>query len=399
MSSNSSVSVFMLLAFSILTSVAAVQHDVRRSPSLVEQFPFFHDSQQLDSEVARLSENCGGRMEVTKQTDGDVSIDLIRIKGDAKTANNRMFIASGEHARELIGSESVLYFLRAICGDVKLHGKNRSVAKVLAKTDFAVVLNANPLSRLKVDEGDFCVRENPNGIDLNRNWDTHWENNFNVGSEPFSEPEARLLRDMMTEFKPNSYLSVHSGTFGLYMPWAYTTSGDLADRNQKQMLSILQEVDQVHCQCPFGAAGKEVGYACPGTSVDWAYDKLKAQYSFAWEIWVTGGREALTERWNEQKASSSALSLLQLGGGMSAEHMLADKRWAEFFRQHPSDFVGLQTNASVSSESKSSFDCFTQYNPQTQEEYDEAVENWATAFVDMSLLVSHDLAAQDRARF
>jgi len=34
-----------------------------------------------------------------------------------------------------------------------------------------------------------------------------------------------------------------------------------------------------------GAAGKEVGYLCPGTCLDYAYDKVNVPYSFAWEIY------------------------------------------------------------------------------------------------------------------
>ena len=40
-----------------------------------------------------------------------------------------------------------------------------------------------------------------------------------------------------------------------------------------------------YCNCPAGAAGKEVGYLCPGTCLDYAYDTLKVPYSFAWEIY------------------------------------------------------------------------------------------------------------------
>jgi hypothetical protein len=31
-----------------------------------------------------------------------------------------------------------------------------------------MIVNANPLSREKVEKGSFCLRENENGVDLNR---------------------------------------------------------------------------------------------------------------------------------------------------------------------------------------------------------------------------------------
>lgn len=38
-----------------------------------------------------------------------------------------------------------------------------------------MILNANPLSRQKVEGGEYCLRENENGVDINRNYDAHWE--------------------------------------------------------------------------------------------------------------------------------------------------------------------------------------------------------------------------------
>lgn len=38
-----------------------------------------------------------------------------------------------------------------------------------------LIVNANPISRKKVEEGVFCLRENENMVDLNRNYDIAWE--------------------------------------------------------------------------------------------------------------------------------------------------------------------------------------------------------------------------------
>jgi hypothetical protein len=42
------------------------------------------------------------------------------------------------------------------------------------------------------------------------------------------------------------------------------------------MLKILNDLNNKYCglSCDVGAAGKEVGYLCPGTSLDWVYDNL-----------------------------------------------------------------------------------------------------------------------------
>ena len=55
----------------------------------------------------------------------------------------------------------------------------------------------------------------------------------------------------------------------------------LAQRNNKAMMSMLRDLDEEYCQCPFGAAGREVGYSCPGTCLDYVYDELNTSYAFA----------------------------------------------------------------------------------------------------------------------
>jgi hypothetical protein len=38
-----------------------------------------------------------------------------------------------------------------------------------------MVVNANPNSRQRVESGEYCLRENENGVDINRNYDAHWQ--------------------------------------------------------------------------------------------------------------------------------------------------------------------------------------------------------------------------------
>ena len=53
-------------------------------------------------------------------------------------------------------------------------------------------------------------------------------------------------------------------------------------------MNVLTQLNPKHCQCNPGAAGREVGYLCPGTCLDYAYDKMKVPYVFAWEIYDRG---------------------------------------------------------------------------------------------------------------
>ena len=114
------------------------------------------------------------------------------------------FVLFGEHARELISPETALRMARDLCGINKRTAK--LAAKVLARTVVTIVPNANPRGRASVEGGAFCQRVNENGVDLNRNWDAHWQSSSesggadtNPGAAPFSEPETQATQSFMAE--------------------------------------------------------------------------------------------------------------------------------------------------------------------------------------------------------
>lgn len=50
------------------------------------------------------------------------------------------------------------------------------------------------------------------------------------------------------------------------------------------MTDVLQQLNKVYCNCPAGPAGKEVGYLCSGTCLDYMYDKLDTKFAYGFEI-------------------------------------------------------------------------------------------------------------------
>jgi len=339
---------------------------------LQTDYPFYHTSAEIESETARLLKLCDGATSASFTVE-NVTIQELRIRAPGSHPKNRVSIVFGEHSRELISPETGLMLLKMLCGDV---ASKELAAQALESSEFQLILNSNPRSRVKVEQGDYCLRANPKGVDLNRNWDENWSLNDHSadsdqypGDSPFSEPETQALKHFITEFKPTTFLSDHSGTLGMYMPWAYD-SKHLAVRNRESMLSVLVEVDENHCQCPFGAAGLEVGYDCPGTSFDWVYDNLKANFSFAWEIWASPSQvDSLKSRWLEEKEQRKT-SLTQ--------ENLGSKELAELQKGQHSDFLSL-------AETEVSEDCFGTFNPGTREDYDKSVDNWATSYLRMAM--------------
>merc|ERR1719343_1840152 len=265
----------------------------KRSGTMAELAPFYHSSDDIDGELTALASRCPGMSLRTVQGTGDDgeqrSITVVDIKAPGSQPVNKNFLLFGEHARELISPESGLHFVKTLCGET---GQSAKAKKVLENSEFQIVVNGNPGSRKKVEQGDFCLRVNPAGVDLNRNWDEEWQagavlnaKDTNPGPRPFSEPETRAFKKLVQDFRPTTFLTIHSGTKGMYMPWAYDME-HLAGRNQQEMMEILKALDKDHCECPFGAAGREVGYSCPGTCLDWVYDRLQTPYAFAFEIYT-----------------------------------------------------------------------------------------------------------------
>lgn len=345
-------------------------------------YPFYHSSEAIHDELMSLAERCPGMTVDAKdasQGDGEPrSIDVITIRSPDAQPTTKSFFLFGEHARELISPESGLHFVKSLCGEIP--ELKEKAAKALQDSEFQIIVNGNPASRKKVEQGDFCLRVNPNGVDLNRNWDEEWQADTpmdpadtNPGPKPFSEPETRVFKECVSEFKPTTFLTVHSGTRGMYMPYAFDME-HLASRNQPEMMQILKDLDKDYCECPFGAAGKEVGYPCPGTCLDWVYDQLNTQYAFAFEIYTGPQADSfLKDRWQEK--------MDEMGAFYQLHSHLAHKHFRDVFTENPSDFVQLRSEQRRSAMTPE--ECFGNFNPDTQERYDSTVNNWSNAYLDM----------------
>jgi hypothetical protein len=132
---------------------------------------------------------------------------------------------------------------------------------------------------MKVMEGEYCRRTNLNGVDINRNWDFHHGEFIELAEEfpgkRFSEKETQFLRDIIIDFKPLIFLSVHSGAYGLFYPFAYYEEEIVGPYTnfEKEAMKMIQK--KFCPQCDVGNPAKQLHYRSSGTASDWVKEMLK----------------------------------------------------------------------------------------------------------------------------
>ena len=250
---------------------------------------------RLDVVTAEQDGYASELLVVTVEPNG---LDTPPERGREKT---RVLYNYGEHGRELITVQVAVQLLRELAKGVQ-HASTLSHETIGASATAAALVDAvvkivpmeNVNGRTKVEGGEWCERKNGRGVDTNRNWAVDWgvkEADFDPyeeypGKAPFSEPEARMLRSLVEEFKPHAWVNVHSGMEAMFMPYDHKASEPRGE-GAEAMRSILRDLNEFHCgaRCAVGGGGKGVGYLAHGTATDWVYEKGAVPVAFTWEIY------------------------------------------------------------------------------------------------------------------
>jgi len=264
-------------------------------------YNLYHTNEELFSEFNNLTNTCGNIMkkfEFIQHSNPDNKIPYYSIESldfDSKSKkSNIVFMLFGEHPRELIPTETALFLAKALCNKIEKYSKN-TISKILKNTKVYILPVLNVIGRNAVAQGDFCRRTNENDVDLNRNWNSHWNSkgkyeHTNPGVFPFSEWETEVLKDFLATLKPKTFITTHSGNLGMYSPFAYKkfSFGDLTEgqaKNLKSIQNIIMKINKDHCNCISGSIGNDLGYLCPGTCLDYMFENINTPYSFAFEIY------------------------------------------------------------------------------------------------------------------
>ncbi|EDW69011.1 carboxypeptidase B1 [Drosophila virilis] len=218
--------------------------------------------------------------------------------GDGRAGKKAIFVAAGAHAREWLTPVAALYAVEQLVVNYELH------AHLLKDYDWTILPLVNPDGYTYSRTVDKWWRNtrSPNGgncfgTNINRNYDIGWQHGYEeltdpchdhyAGSEPFSEPETRAVRDIMLDLVRSGravmFISLHSHHTSVFYPWVYKDSP--ADNAQE-----LRAVAQVGAEAMRKATGtvftyEQVGLTDTfgGTSLDYAYS-IGFPLSYALEL-------------------------------------------------------------------------------------------------------------------
>jgi hypothetical protein len=254
----------------------------------------------------------------------------------------KVLINAGEHGRELITSEIALNFLETLANPGAEHAD--LVNYIARNVELTVIPLLNSWSHRAVEEGAICTRKNRNSVDLNRNYQQHWNRNGAnseqySGPKPFSEWESRCLADFVhnSPFFPSLYINLHSGIKEMY----YGYDDEVRKLpNTAEADRLLRFINDLHCGCKQGIAAEIGGYPVYGGSMDYIYN-LNSRDS---------------EERERKPRNSTEIPLLT---------------------------AYSYTLEVYGDSSKPMSDCFAFFNPITRESYNSTVENWKNSLFSM----------------
>ncbi|XP_017009406.2 carboxypeptidase B1 [Drosophila takahashii] len=223
--------------------------------------------------------------------------------GDQRPGKRVIFVDAALHSREWMTPAVALYAIN------KLVVEFAENADLLADYDWHIIPLANPdgyeYSRSK--DRYWRNTRTPNGGDcfgtnLNRNFEVGWgvgfpelkhpcDDNY-AGSSPFSEVEARTVRDIMHNLVESKravmYLSLHTANRSVFYPWVYDTSPVPNHEEHDEIARFA--ADRIFLSTgtvikPRQAA--QYAGAFGGTSMDYAYH-VGFPLSFVFEMSGTG---------------------------------------------------------------------------------------------------------------
>jgi hypothetical protein len=347
---------------------------------------------------------------------------------DSTTISNSLLIF-GEHPRELISPELAVFMIKSLCSSNSIYVSN-TISKILSQNRIIFVPLTNTTGRKIVEGGNYCKRTNEHGVDINRNYDVEFkiidDPEQNAGPKPFSEWETRSIKRLMEKYTPKTFITVHSGVLGMYIPFAYrkVDKEDFNSASSKypemyNMMNILNTSNKKYCNCESGPAANELWYLCPGTCLDYAFKEVhKIKYSYAFEIFSNAALETnklfgdiinsdtpfvfnyqnyidqvkAKDKKTTGKERFNSLFLQNkmkiIGSGSlndESEPVYNENQYGSYNKDY-SCFTQVQTTSSnmdTDPTPEENNNCLTTFNPLTKRHFDNTLINWTNVIFQM----------------
>jgi len=211
------------------------------------------------------------------------------------TSKDIVYIDGGHHGNEHLGTE--LAFLTAEFYIEGWAAGDQEVIDVLTTTELHVLVMLN------ADGNDLDTRWNINQVDLNRNYDHHWneQDETQPGSGPFSEAETLANSIYMNTVVPDAdlYITMHTGVWIMLHPWGYIPDQPI---DWELFHGIRDDIHENISDIPIRNANQGL-YPNSGTSRDYGYG-IMGFPTFTFETddeqWLPGTAESLSSRLGEE---------------------------------------------------------------------------------------------------
>jgi hypothetical protein len=274
----------------------------------------YHDSAATAAEIRRLADQFPGQaqaLSLGRSWEGrDIAALSISATGGDVDRRPNIYIVAAMHAREWIGVEVALGFARHLLSPGGAGTGAGEVRRALQQARFHVVPMLNP------DGQDFAIRtrgfwyknrrdngDGTWGVNLNNNFPPGWEctgvysaspsaissSERYRGTEPFSEPESRALRDFMLSHPPAGLIDYHSSGAIIYPSLPRVVSRrdvELWRTVQPEMARLMSGVSGRAYALPEANRTFQVGdvpdpseCAMLGQLLNWARDRFEASAS------------------------------------------------------------------------------------------------------------------------
>lgn len=286
----------------LLASATVPMLTSAQQPDIVQEH-WYHSYTTLSVDVNAWADDHPDIVDLTiaGQTELGKNLWVVRISdwsNDTKpdgTDKEIVYIDGGHHGNEHLGTE--LAFLTAEFYIEGWAAGEQEAIDVLTNTELHILIMLN------ADGNDVDIRYNSNGVDLNRNYDHHWneQDETQPGSGPFSEAETEANANYMNTVVPNAdlYVTMHTGVWIMLHPWGYIPDQPI----DWEMYHFIR--DDVHAnisEIPIRNANQGL-YPNSGTSRDYGYG-IMGYPTFTFETddeqWLLGTAESLSERLGEE---------------------------------------------------------------------------------------------------